>query len=513
MAEKRPNIHPFFTVKEKKPTKSTEDAESSAGLSTSINDGNDVNTEEIPDEDSTIVVVDDQREEDASSSFTDDQSGKQLSKCELVCCASSTVYVPASTSELQSTSTQDKRSCQASWFNIYSWLTFCKTTKKLYCFYCRATVNQQLHQPNNLLAHMSFTSSGFSDWKNALRALAQHNSSRFHSECLYIAQQQSKPSILARIETVTRQQQEQRRGLLMIEASSLQFLLRQGIAFRGHTEVDGNLFQLMQLRSADTPGLHQWLDNKKYLSHDIINELAKEMALIILRSICVERPFFALICDESTDESGKTQLSISIRSVDECFGIHEDCLGLYELESQNAEHITTVILDVLLRCNLSLDACRGQGYDGAATMSGIHDGVAANILRKQKKAYFVHCNVHSLDLALQDLAKESIAINVAINITKDIVNFVRRSPKRLNIAEKLSYDLSISSSQLKPLCPTRWTVRASSMNSLLTNYQLVKSVMQEVVDQKGASGITAAGWLNQMQNFQTFFGLKLGKVS
>ena len=51
------------------------------------------------------------------------------------------------------------------------------------------------------------------------------------------------------------------------------------------------------------------------------------------------------------------------------------------------------------------------------------------------------------------------------------------------------------------------------MNSLLVNYQLVKSVMQEVLEQKGDSGIKAAGWLNQMQNFQAFSGLKLGKVS
>ncbi len=55
MAEKRPNIHPFFTEKKKKPTKSTEDAESSPDLSTSINDANDVNTEEIPDEESSIL--------------------------------------------------------------------------------------------------------------------------------------------------------------------------------------------------------------------------------------------------------------------------------------------------------------------------------------------------------------------------------------------------------------------------------------------------------------------------
>lgn len=126
MAEKRPNIHPFFTVKKKKPTKSTDEAELNADLSTSIDDANDVNNEEIPDEGSPVVIVDDQREEDTSFSFTDDQSGKKLPQCELVCCASSAVYVPTNTSELQSTSTQDKRSCQASWFNIYSWLTFCK---------------------------------------------------------------------------------------------------------------------------------------------------------------------------------------------------------------------------------------------------------------------------------------------------------------------------------------------------------------------------------------------------
>lgn len=34
-----------------------------------------------------------------------------------------------------------------------------------------------------------------------------------------------------------------------------------------------------------------------------------------------------------------------------------------------------------------------------------------------------------------------------------------------------------------------------------------------MADEKGAPSIAAVGWLNQMQSFQTFFGLKLGKVS
>ncbi|CAF4962444.1 unnamed protein product [Rotaria magnacalcarata] len=122
--------------------------------------------------------------------------------------------------------------------------------------------------------------------------------------------------------------------------------------------------------------------------------------------------------------------------------MHEDCLGFYELESQHAKHITTVILDVLARCNLNVEACRGQPYDGAATMSGVHGGVV-----------------------------------------------------------------------LKPLCPTLWTARVSFMNSLLANYHLVQFVIQELVEQKGEFGIKATDWLNQVENFQSFFGLKLDRTS
>jgi hypothetical protein len=35
--------------------------------------------------------------------------------------------------------------------------------------------------------------------------------------------------------------------------------------------------------------------------------------------------------------------------------------------------------------------------------------------------------------------------------------------------------------------------------------------MQELVEDKGEPSIKAAGWLSQMEKFQTYFGLKLGK--
>ena len=71
MADKRPGIHPFFTMKKRKQTESTEDTEPTADLSTSINDAN---SEETPDEDTSLIVVDDELEKDTSPSFVDDQS-------------------------------------------------------------------------------------------------------------------------------------------------------------------------------------------------------------------------------------------------------------------------------------------------------------------------------------------------------------------------------------------------------------------------------------------------------
>ena len=118
-----------------------------------------------------------------------------------------------------------------------------------------------------------------------------HEGSRFHAECLYAVQQQSKLPITTQIDIAIKKQQEHRRRLFMVQVSSLKYLLRQGMAFRGHIDDEGNLFQLMELRCDDVLGLNEWLSGRKYFSHDIINQLAKEMAHDILRSVSTEVKF------------------------------------------------------------------------------------------------------------------------------------------------------------------------------------------------------------------------------
>jgi hypothetical protein len=50
----------------------------------------------------------------------------------------------------------------------------------------------------------------------------------------------------------------------------------------------------------------------------------------------------------------------------------------------------------------SFDPCRGQGYDGASTMSGAYGGVQKFIQDKQPLAVYVHCAEHNLNLVVND---------------------------------------------------------------------------------------------------------------
>ena len=62
--------------------------------------------------------------------------------------------------------------------------------------------------------------------------------------------------------------------------------------------------------------------------------------------------------------------------------------------------IADAIAETLTNIGLSLDGLRGQGYDGASTMSGAKSGVQARIQEKQPKAIYTHCAGHFFNLAV-----------------------------------------------------------------------------------------------------------------
>ncbi|CAF3885704.1 unnamed protein product, partial [Rotaria sp. Silwood1] len=376
-----------------------------------------------------------------------------ISKCDLNCCGSFKAYHPLKEDELVLT-TINKRSCQKKWFTDYTWLTFCKTKRKVFCHPRREAFKREIHPTKAKLVppHVTFIVNGYCDWKNAISRFKLHEKTKLHLDSIYVINQQMKPNIAIQLASATKKQQEQRRQCLSIQISCIIYLLRQGLALRGNKDENSNLIQLLKLRSADHEYLNEWMQNKKYLSHDVVNEICKEIYLIIIRDIVKE-------------------------------------VRLYEISAQNALTIVEAIYDVISRCGLDMINCRGQSYDGASNMSGIYGGVSSIILKQYSKAIYIHCVAHCLDLAVHDLTDQCASVGNCIHCVKDIIDFIRRSPKRLVILKNIFNQISLSYTTLTALCPTRWTMRAESYSSLLKNYEQVQEALYKISKEKGGPGL------------------------
>lgn len=238
-----------------------------------------------------------------------------------------------------------------------------------------------------------------------------------------------------------------RRVLLKI-LSSIRYLARQALALRGHdNDEDGNLLQLLKHHGETDSGVLEWLDKKssKYISPDSQNELIKIMSLRILRYLVAKfqkSKFVTVMIDETTDITNKEQVTFVIRTVNEKFQVDEYFVGLYTVFCIDASTMFSVIKDILLRLNISVNKIRGQCYDGCSTMSGNRSGVAKRVQDEEARAVFTHCYSHSLNLAASDSIKKSKLMKSTLETTHEITKL---SPRREAIFKEAQQESEMSS--------------------------------------------------------------------
>ncbi len=174
----------------------------------------------------------------------------------------------------------------------------------------------------------------------------------------------------------------------------------------------------------------------------------------------------------------------------------------------------SVICDVLLRFNISKNKLRGQCYDGAASMSGAQTGVAKRISDEEPRAVYTHCYGHALNLAVADSVKACKCMRNALDGAYEIVKLVKKSPTRDAILQNLKQKMPEDSPGIRALCPTRWTVRAKSLESILQNYQILRELWEVSLDIVKETEMRSRiqGISVYMNSFDFFYGLVLAEL-
>ena len=115
-------------------------------------------------------------------------------------------------------------------------------------------------------------------------------------------------------------------------------------------------------------------------------------------------------------------------------------------------------------------------------MYGKRSSVAKQIEEEEPKEIYTYCYGHALNIAAGDTTKACTTLKNALNITLEITKLVKLSPRRDAIFLRLKEQLQCSAPGIRILFPTRWTVRANSLKSVLDNYVVLRKLWQETLE-------------------------------
>ena len=298
--------------------------------------------------------------------------------------------------------------------------------------------------------------------------------------------------------------------------SSIKYLARQGQALRGHEDENSHLYQLMKDKAADDVLIAKWLQRSQneYISPQIQNEILSTMSNSIVSGIAdtirdLPVTQYAVIMDGTQDIFGQEQESICLRYVDNDLKPHEEFIGMYSVTETSGKSLAGVVKDVLLRLNLPMHGLRGQTYDGAANMAGKHAGAQALIKQEQPLALFVHCGAHCTNLVTQKACLASVLIRDSLDWVNQLGVLLSHSGKFKAIHAAIAHAENPSCTAIKPLCPTRWTVRGKAITAVLSQYGSVLASLQEMACGASNTASTANGLLGQFRKGKTVLGLIL----
>ena len=420
-------------------------------------------------------------------------------------------------------SKNEKRSYRPEWCEKYSWLHYDVGTDAVFCYICMKAEREEKYKASTK-RDPAFISKGFTNWKDATVAFNRHLKSDCHKEAVEIHELPKKTGDIGeKLSSEHKNEKELNREMFRRILQNIRYLARQGLPLRAHDDgANSNFMQLLRLRAFDCPHVLAWMEKKtnKHISGDIQNECLQVMALHILWQISsdiAKNGFFSIMADECTDIANKQQFVICIRWVDRTLTDHEDVVGLYNVGTIDSNTLVATIEDVLLCMGLKLTQCRGQCYDGASNMIGCKNGVATQLLAKEKRAVLTHYYGHALNLAVVDSMKQSKVCRDALDIAYKISKLLRFSPKRhaafdqIRVENLAEEDTGTKAVGIRAMCPTRWTVRGDAIESIIEHYDTLSQLWDECLETRLDPDIKGRiiGLQTQMTTFDLLFGLQL----
>lgn len=403
---------------------------------------------------------------------------------------------------------------QLKWMERFPWLSYSEYKSGAYCRVC-VVMGRSLDEGKGGHQRIGqLVTEPFCKWKNALEIFEAHAKSGYHKRNSELADNFLKvmssqaSSVIQQLSSERKRQQEENRKKLIPIVKAIIFCGKQGISLRGKIDSgriqitpepeeplqnDGNFRALLRFaaESGDkdlAEHLNTSQKNALYTSPQIQNEIIDICGELIQHKIIEEvkkAKLFAILADETTDIGRVEQVSLCIRYVDFTDNKH------HRLKEMFLEYIPTVdvsgsglanlIITALKKHGLECSHVVGQGYDGAAAMSGYLHGAQAYVRQECPLALYVHCSAHSLNLAIADSCSLANVRN-CIGIVQSVGSYFRHSAQRTALLkEKIQELLPVGNQKsLLSMCETRWVHKHEAIIRFREIYSAIMNALEEL---------------------------------
>ncbi|XP_023633335.1 zinc finger MYM-type protein 1 [Capsella rubella] len=249
------------------------------------------------------------------------------------------------------------------WFDKYGdWLEYSVEKDKAFCLCCYLFRDQAQNQGGS----DCFVSTGFCGWNKGLDQHVGSDVNSFHNNA----------------------------------KRKCEYLMRQGLPFRGHDESDesvnrGNFLELLKYTAGQNESVRKVVLNNAPknnqmtsppIQKDIVHCFSEEVTKSIIEEM--DNDVFGLLVDESADVSDKEQMAVVFRFVDKYGLVKERFVGIIHVKETSSISLKYAIDSLFAKYGLSLKQVRGQGYDGASNMKGEFNGLRSLILKEIGKKHF-----------------------------------------------------------------------------------------------------------------------------
>ena len=155
----------------------------------------------------------------------------------------------------------------------------------------------------------------------------------------------------------------------------------------------------------------------------------------------------------------------------------------------SGENLSIAIKSACSQWNIDLSNCRGQCYDGAGAMAGIHKGLWAQIKRDFSKATYWHCASHALNLCLNKSLTVDCIQN-AFDACGKIVRYFTFSSKREHLLIEYTSKYKNENNDhnktfhVTDLCTTRFIERHDAIEVFLYFYAPILHCLHQIANDK-----------------------------